>query len=226
MSIIRGQRFGRLTALEQLADYVAHSGYRKQMWRCQCDCGSIVEAVRADGLQMGSSQSCGCLQRELTVQRSTTHGHSKRGQQTLEYTAWACMMSRCYQPSADNYVRYGGRGVTVCDRWKTNAGGGFENFLSDMGEHPGKGYTLDRIDTNGNYEPSNCKWSTKKEQTKNRSNTRLVVYQGETMTLEEASTKSGIGYFILHNRIKRGWPEERLFAPVRPYQRSAPAETS
>ncbi len=122
-------------------------------YKCLCDCGNIKE-IRRDGLISGNIKSCGCLNRK----NYTKHGRSR----TLEYKSWQSMLERCNNPKKDNYNRYGGRGITVCGRWYV-----FKNFFKDMGKRP-KDLTLERIDNDGNYEPSNCKWATRTAQMRNR----------------------------------------------------------
>ena len=154
-----GQRFNRYTVIGS-AGVSAHG---KTQWLCRCDCGN--ESIVAGGsLHNGHQKSCGCLKVEVARARMTTHGHHPTGKQTPEYTAWCNIKIRCYNPEAENYEYYGGRGIRVCDRWLNS----FENFLSDMGERPSRKHTIDRKENNGNYEPSNCRWITMLEQCANR----------------------------------------------------------
>lgn len=130
---------------------------RDPYWLCLCSCGNL-RIVRLANIKNGHSTSCGCK----LIGSLTKHGHTPRGSRTRTYITWSNMIQRCTYPDNDNYHRYGGRGISICQRWIM-----YENFLSDMGLRP-KGKTLDRINNNGNYEPSNCKWSTPKEQAQNR----------------------------------------------------------
>lgn len=165
-----GDRVGRLVAISRI-----HNKGTRVVWRCHCDCGSVCD-VASNDLREGRTTSCGCLQAERTAEANASrkkHGHAsgkKNGkrQRSPEYRSWASMKNRCHLPTMPNFHLYGGRGISICDRWLGEHG--FENFLSDMGPRP-EGQTLDRVDTNGNYEPSNCKWSTLSEQAHNRRDT-------------------------------------------------------
>lgn len=153
---LTGQRFNKLTALRRHSQRQAS---RTWVWECRCDCGQLSYADVGQ-LRAGSLKSCGCHRRENARRQHTTHGMTK----TRTYITWKSMIARCENASSPDFKHYGGRGITVCARWKT-----FENFLVDMGERP-TDMTLDRRDTDGNYEATNCKWSTAKEQANNRRN--------------------------------------------------------
>lgn len=153
------EKFGRLTVIS----YIGMSKNSMKMWKCKCDCGKIVE-VRQGNLKNGHTKSCGCLQQEVRVTSNTTHGHTSNHKNSKTFNAWVNMKKRCFDKNNKSYHNYGGRGITVCDRWMK-----FENFLEDMG-CPSSELTLDRINTDGNYEPSNCRWATQKEQQNNRRN--------------------------------------------------------
>src|SRR5262245_9769273 len=141
-------KFDRLTVVS-----FAGVENRRAMWDCACECGGNCVVCGRD-LVAGGTRSCGCLR--------ATHGHSRRSGFSPTYRSWDNMLSRCLNPNSTYYYDYGGRGITVCKRWLN-----FENFLADMGERP-KGMTLDRINGDGNYRPSNCRWATPKEQAANR----------------------------------------------------------
>ena len=145
-----GKVCGRLTVLE-----VAGSKRGQQTWRCKCECGNETIAYGYD-LRTGHKASCGCLYAERKPR--LTHGMT----QTPTYNSWASMRSRCNNPRNQDYAGYGGRGITVCERWNS-----FEAFFADMGEMP-EGYSIERVNVNGNYEPSNCKWIPMAEQALNR----------------------------------------------------------
>ena len=133
------------------------------------------------------------------------HGHCpKLGRPTKIWKCWASMLERCKNPNAASYKRYGGRGITVCKRWRV-----FENFLADMGDLPFTGATIDRIKNSGNYKPSNCRWATKSEQAHNRRSTRWITYNGETKSATQWSEITGIGYGSILRRLKTGWPVDK-----------------
>jgi hypothetical protein len=161
---LAGQRFGRLEVLEFAG------GVRKRFWLCRCDCGE-QRKVRTDQLTRGIAKSCGCLQREVATKLgrdsswNLTHGQAKVWPlRSLEYTAWIAMKARCLNPNYHHYKDYGGRGITICKRWVDS----FEAFFADMGPKPSRRHSLDRKNNNGNYNKSNCRWATAKQQASNR----------------------------------------------------------
>ena len=152
------KRFGKLVVLsfEEKPDKK-----RNIVWNCKCDCGNLTQAVSSE-LKSGRKRSCGCLHSEVVSETSAKHGHTRNKKFSPTYISWASMLTRCKNKNASNFKHYGGRGISVCGRWES-----FENFLEDMGERP-EGKSIDRINVNGNYEPSNCKWATQTEQVANR----------------------------------------------------------
>lgn len=195
-----GMKFNRLTVLE----FAGTTLGRAAIWRCQCDCGNITN-VRASKLKNNIIKSCGCYKKEQWIRDHTTHGHSSKQKKSSTYSSWLNMKARCSNSSCHEYHNYGGRGISICERWNS-----FENFLSDMGECP-DGLSLDRIDNNGNYEPSNCRWANAVVQGNNRRNNRRITYNGETKTLSEWSRILDMNWFTLFHRLKAGISVEDAF---------------
>lgn len=154
---LTGNKFGRLTVIER-----CESSNNNGVWLCECECGEKTKVV-TNTLTSGHTKSCGCFAKEIVKVINFKHGNSKRSGETDEYSIWCGMTKRCFNQNASKYADYGGRGITVCDRWKD-----FNNFLEDMGNRPSKKHSIDRIDVNGNYEPTNCRWATIIEQSRNK----------------------------------------------------------
>jgi hypothetical protein len=155
-----GEKFGRLTVIKESEPKIFNSGRKERKLLCQCECGNVKDII-LNSLRTGVTKSCGCFFSEKIKTINIKHGHSYTKKSA--YGSWSDMRQRCLNPNNQDYKYYGGRGIKVCDRWLES----FNNFLEDMGERP-EGLSIDRIDVNGNYEPSNCKWATRKEQTGNR----------------------------------------------------------
>jgi len=168
MKLQAGERFSRFTVISQSS--------RRKYFTCRCDCGTIKD-VRGDHLKYGKTQSCGCLHKEQASARSAVM-HAANVKHGLSgsriYSVWRGILSRCENRKATHFHSYGGRGISVCERWHS-----FDNFLADMGI-PDEGMTIDRINNDGNYEPGNCRWATRGEQSLNLRNTRLVEIEGVT----------------------------------------------
>lgn len=192
-----GQRFGRWLVLKY-----ARTVKKTAFFLCRCDCGKEVE-VRGDNLRRGRSISCGCYRRDITP---TTAPYKHGLSNTPEHSAWHGMIRRCYNPSFKHYKNYGGRGITVCDRWKNS----YEAFWADMGPRPSPKHSLDRIDNNGNYEPQNCRWVTHEVQCRNTRRNRWLEYNGERRTLADWADHLKIKPQTLHNRLANNWTLDRL----------------
>lgn len=196
---LTGQRFGRLTVIERVGTTKA----RNAIWLCKCDCGNETK-VNGGNLTSNSIKSCGCLRQE----QLKTHGLSYSNL----YPIWISMKDRCFNPNNKEYHCYGGRGISICDEWKNN----FENFYTwakDNGYDENAKYgecTIDRIDVNGNYEPSNCRWITMKEQQRNRRDNHLLTYDSETRCVSEWAEILGVNYGTFKSRIKN-WTIEKAF---------------
>lgn len=202
-SSLVGLRYGRLSVIDQAAP----SRHGKRRWICRCDCGALSIVVTG-ALRNGHSTSCGCYVADSLSARSI-HGHS---QGSPTYSSWMSMIDRCTNPNIPQYERYGKRGISVCDEWRS-----FERFLSDMGERPSLKYSLDRYpNQKGNYEPGNCRWATAKDQARNTSRSRLLTYQGRTQCMATWAEEMGFTYTAFKNRILCGWSIERaLTQPAR-----------
>ena len=195
---LTGQCFGRLTVLEFVP-----TEDKRTYWRCRCDCGNIC-IVWGANLKKGATKSCGCNYKK--------HGLTYR----RIYTIWASMKQRCLNPNNTHYKIYGGRGIGVCDEWKNDVAA-FEKWALINGYDDN--LTLDRIDVNGNYEPSNCRWISLREQQRNRQDNILVKYNKKLMCLKDASEESGIKWTTLFTRYKKGDRGEYLFRPTGKYDR-------
>lgn len=211
---LTGMRFGRLTVVSRGPNVVTPSGNKYRRWHCVCDCGNRT-LPRAHSLRSGNTRSCG-----RHCKASPNWRPGARG--TREYRSWSGMMQRCFNPNNNHYPYYGGRGITVCDRWRNS----FEAFLEDMGPRP-KGTSIDRWpDKEGNYEPGNCRWATPAQQATNtRANIMIDIGGGVDASLSEWCRVFGLNVGTVYGRItKSGYsPRDALFTPVRRQLRNPPS---
>lgn len=192
-----GHIFGRLTVISR-----ANNIGKQTAWNCLCVCGN-AKVVMGAHLQSGNTTSCGCFRKEV----ATSHGM----RHTKIYGVWTHMRDRCYNKSDKRYNCYGGRGISVCDRWLDS----FENFFADMGEAPEK-MSLDRINVNGDYCPDNCRWATNEQQANNTRTNHFLELGEERFTVAQWSRKTGIRSHTILRRIALGWPiNDVLCKPVR-----------
>lgn len=194
---LTNQRFGRW-----LVQYRSpNKRYGKPAWVCLCDCGNTGE-VGGSVLRMGESTSCGCFQKELAAKNlgdaARTHGQHN----SADYLRWLAMKARCTNPTHPAYSRYGGRGITVCARWSES----FEAFMEDVGECPSTRHSIDRINNDGNYEPTNVRWATRQEQANNRRTNVKITHNGQTQTAAQWARELGITPEGVMWRHKNGKP--------------------
>lgn len=190
---LSGQMYGRLTVIRR----IIINDKPRTYWSCTCSCGNTV-VVWGDSLRKGTTRSCGCFMRERAVETNTTHGLKDHPL----YQMWNGMKQRCSNPRNPKYKNYGGRGIQVCDRWLD-----FSNFIEDMGEAP-QGMSINRINNDGNYEPSNCQWATPKEQSNNQRSNRVLEFNGKKQTLAQWAEELNINYGTLLDRLNEEWSIE------------------
>jgi len=198
---LTGRIFGNWTVL----NYAGLVKQKHAKWNCVCKCGNR-RPVFAQSLKSGASRGCGCTVSKMATQRLTKHGKSS----SPVYKGWAAMKDRCFNPRNTHYAEYGGRGITVCDRWRYS----FTNFLKDMGERK-PGMTIERIDNDGNYEPGNCKWATRREQQRNRRACNYLNFNGETLCISEWADRTGLRHETIRSRLNRGWSIEKTLSTPR-----------
>lgn len=202
-----GQLIGTLEFIKDEKS-VMKGKYLARMAQFKCVCGKLFICSIAS-IKKGNTKSCGCLRKEITSKLNIKHGHGVRGKESKEFIAWIAMISRCESVNAAQYKDYGGRGISVCERWKSS----FKLFLLDMGEKPSDRHSLDRFpDKNGNYEPKNCRWATKEEQANNKTNNVMIKYNNSIKTLPEWVRELGLKYNLTYQRLFfLKWPIEKAF---------------
>ncbi len=204
---ISGQTFSAWTVIGPPIRTTRHA-----LWPCRCVCG-IERDVASSSLRYGLSKSCGCVSQAAHIQRITTHGMTG----SKIFNAYLHMKSRCFNPNVKCFKDYGGRGITVCDRWLNS----FENFHADMGPTHKDGLTLERKDNNKGYSKENCEWATRAKQASNRRMCIMIGSPWGELTISEAARRAGMKEMTLYQRIiKLQWPEKDWFLPVRKVNRS------
>lgn len=200
--IVIGATIGRLTLLRE----VERRSYTER-YECQCSCGTIKVISRNNIIN--GSRSCGCLQKESSAALAT-----HRQSYSPEYTTWKGMKQRCLNENSPVFRHYGARGISVCAEWRNS----FEKFLSDVGKRPTPKHTLERLDNNGNYDPANCKWATRREQSLNRRVTVKLTHNGITKTLREWEAETGVHWHNIYCRMRQGHDSATCIKPGRlPY---------
>lgn len=212
---ISNQRFGNTVATK----YIGSNNRGDAEWLCICDCGEKHNVV-GSSLRSGNTKSCGCLNIKRVIETgkaNKTHGHSIGRKLSKTYMAWRGMKNRCTNANNKRYKDYGGRGITMCNRW-LDEDNGYSNFLKDMGECP-PGLSLDRIDNNkliGGYSPKNCRWATRKEQSRNRRSNIMIPYNDRELCLRDYCKIKNLNYGTIIVRILRGMSiKEALTIPVK-----------
>lgn len=195
-------RFGRLVVI----GYAGKRGVR-HFWNCKCDCGKS-KTVEKSNLTSGNTTSCGCFALQLCRNLKMKHGLCR----TKEYTCWTLMIRRCEKKNCREYKHYGGRGITVCRRWRKS----FTAFLKDMGNKPTPKHSLDRINNNDSYRPGNCRWATWRQQRRNTRRVINVTHDGRTQCLSDWSSETGIAWIVLYRRlfIYNWTPKEAMTIPT------------
>lgn len=197
-----GERFGRLLVLDYSNERYGHN----KKWLCICDCGN-KKVVLGVLLKRGSTKSCGCLAKELLLKRITTHGKSN----TVEFHTWSAVIARCTNPNIEGYKHYGGRGIQVCERWMNS----FENFFEDMGKRPTSKHSIERRNTNGNYEPDNCSWDIQYVQDRNKRNNVYFTYNGVSYIKRDWERILKLPFGTISSYSKRGRSFEYIYNKFR-----------
>lgn len=195
---LTGRRFGSLL----VAGPTRLKG--RPAWECRCDCGATLSVLRQALVQREQKRCIACKRAA-----DFSHGEGPRGKNTPEYRCWQHIITRCENPRAHDYPRYGGRGIKVCERWRES----YVAFLADMGRRPSSEHSIDRIDVNGHYEPGNCRWATRSEQSRNRRDRKRYLYRGELLGLSDLSERCGLPASVLGKRFRRGKSVEQAVQP-------------
>lgn len=209
---LTGQKFERLTVVRE----AGRTDQKQKLWLCQCECGNFYTTTTAK-LNGGIVKSCGCLRKDILINRNFKHGKTK----TKLFQTWKNIKERCTNKNCKNFKHYGARGISICEEWRD-----FQNFYEWAMSHGYKdNLSIDRIDNDGDYSPENCRWATNKIQQRNKRNNRILTYNGESHALAEWAEISGINAKTLKSRIDDyQWTiEKALSVPVRQIRRKAGA---
>ena len=203
---LSGSNFDRWTVLS----FAGKRQNGNEYWNCKCSCGTERQ-VSVSGLKSGRSRSCGCYSAEVAGLHVVRHGCTRNRKKSPEYVTWQSILNRCRNEKNSRYKDYGGRGIIICDRWAES----FQIFLDDMGTKPTPNHSIDRVDNNGNYCPENCRWSTKKEQSRNTRSNRILTCNGRSQCIAAWACELGVNHEVIRTRLKLGWStEDALFTDV------------
>ncbi len=200
MKDMMGRKVNRL-----LVTKLSHKTKNDIYWEAICNCGEKV-IVGGKSIRRGKIKSCGCLRQENRIKHNGSH--------RPEYYIWSSMKYRCQNPKDKRFLSYGGRGIQVCTKWKQS----FQTFFEDMGPRPSKDYSINRIDNDGDYTPSNCEWATSREQSRNTIKTRIISYQGKTQCLKDWAKELSLNYDTTISRLNVGYSVKEAFTKQR-YER-------
>lgn len=195
------KRYGRLMAICPTGK---RDRAKNRIWKFTCDCGNSCE-IDGYSVRSGKRYQCPTCSAEQVRMSSVIHGSSE----SPEFSTWIDIQTRCYNPRSTGYRNYGGRGIRVCDRWRSN----FSHFLEDMGKRP-TGCSIDRINNDGDYEPGNCRWATRVDQANNRRTNVFLTIGGKSKTISQWAEFTGIKMATIHRRFKVGYRGEALIQPL------------
>lgn len=202
---LTGKRFGKWTVIS-IGDMKDRKPTAQSVWRCICDCGVEKPAVLYAALTSGRSSSCGCMRGRPASEIVPF----RRGKEK-EYAAWLSLKTRCYNEKMRDYHNWGGRGIKVCDRWRSS----FENFYADMGPKPEGDFSLDRKNNDGDYTPENCRWVSRFHQQNNRRSVSRIAWKWGVMSLTEICRRENVCYIDTYQRMSRGWTLDRAISVTR-----------
>lgn len=194
-----GNKYGRLTVVS----IASPSPSNRVRYLCLCDCGA-QKIIHASNLRDGKTKSCGCLNKEVLSSRVRVHGQTN----TSEHAIWCGIRNRCNNESSPAFSSYGGRGIKICERWNS-----FQSFYADMGPRPSTLHSIERINNDGDYEPGNCRWATRSEQSRNRRSSQLYTFNGESKCLEDWAKEKRIKPATVYFRFHKGLRGNDLFVP-------------